>query len=269
MPKKTKFVSTYRASWKSIKAQCDPKAIKACDFSDGLGPALDKLQKLMDPLYDEEEVSDKSLRTVATSVENIQKIIKKYRDQIVEGNNDSPELGPSWRNLHQALLRLDENLVDEAKELGAAAKKLTGWLNKSAFQQAPVEGGRKDEVDLEDNVNTVLRKLDPKKGDPAEILKILGGKSLGGCFPHSATLAENIIREAGVARGALTFITTKLKEDPPKAELARETFSTLEEQLDKACRLLGAYADPLEDFLQKHVLQPVDALIEEATEDAN
>ena len=258
MPKEPKFTSVYRTTWRSIKGQCDPKAIKECDFSKGLGPALEKLEKFMSPLYDADPIPDKSLRTLETSVVDIQKIIKKYRDEIIAGNNKYPELGPSWRNLHSALLHVDEQLVDEVKELGAKAAKLGGWLDKDAFSMPDVEGKKLEDVDHSDTVEAMLKKLESKKDDPEAVLTALGGKAMTACFAHSQAMGDKIVQQGGGALAAYRFIQKKLAEDPPKLKLAAETVGVIEQGFEKIYALLGdKNAAPLEKFLTKRVLKPV------------
>lgn len=267
VPKEPKFTSVYRTTWSSIKKQSDPKAIKACDFSKGLGPALEKLEMFLSPLYDVKPIPEKSLHTVETSVVDIQKTIKKYRDEIIAGNDKYPELGPSWRNLQTALRHVDEQLVDEVKELGAKATKLSGWLGKEAFSMPEVEGGTVEDVDFSELVEAVLNKLEPKKGDPEAVLKALGSKAMTACFGHSQALGDKVVRQATEAHGAYKFIQKKLEDDPPKVKLANETLELIEQGFEKIYALIGKDAAPLEKFLTKRVLKPIRDQLSEAKQD--
>lgn len=282
MPKTVKFSSIYRTTWSSIKKQCDEKAIKACDFNKGLGPDLEKLEKFLEPLYELDEVPEKSLRKIETSVVDIQKTIRKYRDQIVQGNDKSPELGPSWRNLHQALLHIDEQLVGEVKDLGAKVAKLSGWLDKKDFltpERIELEDDSEDgnkkatkkdkksvslpEEEEQEVAAQVLKKLKAHEDDPVKLLAVLGGKALGGCFTHSQALGEKVIRQGGAAKSAYAFIVTKLKENPPKRDLAEDALKTVQKAFEEIYELLGPESKDLKKFLNKVIVLPIRESLEE------
>jgi|GEM_PF-6990446 len=249
MAKKTKFNSMYRTTWSSIKSQCDPKALKQCDFSKGLGPALDKLSKNCDKAWDKPEVSDKTLQSLKGEVEGVQKIIGKYFAQIKKGNETLPDHGPSWFNLHQALKHVDEQLIDELKDLGVpGCKKLGVWLGKGDFAKPVVEGTKKEDVDLAGDVKRLVDNLSTKKVDA--IAKTLGTKAPGAFFPYTPRIAESIIPQANPFSGAIKFIDQKLAEKPPKVELAKETLGEIRKRLDEIYKILGKDKTKLKDFLE-------------------
>lgn len=261
MPKKPQ--STYRTSWNSIKRQCDPKALKKCDFSSGLGPALDELSKFIDPLYELDEIPQKQLDSLKSEIEKIQQTIKSYRNQIIEQNNQFPDLGESWLNLHQALLRLDENLVDEAKDLGVNVKKINDgkWLDKKSFAKRPTDGEKID-ADHSKEVDTLIKKLTPKKDNPEEIMKIVGGKAIGGCFTYSPSLAEKIQRQGSAILGAIKYINTELAKKTANTKNAKTGLDSIKNSLEEIYKILGKDAEPLKKFLQKYVYDVLSSRIE-------
>lgn len=253
MAKKKKTQSIYRTTWNSIKGQVDAKALKMCNFGSGLGPLLDKINDKVDPLYELDPIPDKSLAAVAKLVQEAQATITNYRDQVVAKHQKHPEYDESWLNLHQALRHVDEQLVDEVRDLGVDAKKLKGWLGKDQFQKRDGGGTKLEDVSHAHEVETTVKKLMPKKDDIPGILAIIAGKPLGGCFPHNASLAEEIIKQATPIRGAVDFIDKKLAGDTPDEKLARQALGVIKEQIGKISALLGADGKVLDKFLKKYV----------------
>ena len=193
MGKKIKFASMYRTTWSSVKGQCDPAAIKKCDFSKGLGPALDKLNKKCDKAWDSEPVPPKTLKALKKDVEGVQKIITKYVNQILKEKEKHPEFGESWLNLHNALKRVDDMFIDELDDLGFPdCKKIKGWAAKSAFAKRAVEGKQKDDVDLSKEVEKFVKKLESNKNNIEKVAKILGSKSMIGAFFRSQRVCKNL-----------------------------------------------------------------------------
>lgn len=250
---KKKPQSIYRTTWSSIKSQCDPKALKLCDFGSGLGPALDELSEQLDGLYDLKEVPEKTLKTVQTKFDAIQKKIDEYRQEVMAENAKHPEFGESWRNLNKALENIDEQLVDEVKQFGLKVRTLGNWADKSVFAKREVDGEKLSGVDHSDEVSVLLKKLKPFEDDPHSIMNIVGGKSIGGCFPHSASLAESIQKAGAEIRGAINFVAKKLEADVPDIKLAAQTMKLVERKLLEIDGLLGKSGEPLFKFLKAHV----------------
>ncbi len=251
MAKKLKFPSMYRTTWSSVKRQCDPGALKKCDFSKGLGPALDKLSTKCDQAWEIEPVEDKALQDLKKSVDSIQKIIAKYRAQVLKCNQKYPEHGETWLNLHNALKRVDEMLIDELKDLGVpGCTKLSGWASKSDFAKRPVEGTIKDDVDLSAQVERLVKNLQTKQNDIKKIAKTVGTKALGAFFPYSPRIAESIIREGSSLDAMIKFIDQKLKCNPPEIDMAQDCLRQVQAALNKMYAVLGKDKGKFKDFME-------------------
>lgn len=257
--KKPKDYSMYRTTWSSIKNQVDPAALKLCKFKKALGPDLDKVSKVLDALYDEAEISPKKLNSLTAAVEDIQATITAYFQQVMTLNEAHPEHGGSWANLHKALKDVDEQLVDEAVEFGAKLRALNIWASKDAFEKPSVGNAKNKDASHASEVETLVRKVLPLRADPIAVMKVVGGKPIGGCFPHSAALAEKIQVKGAAVLGALNFIDKKLSSDPPARKLARETLSQVRSSLDEIYDLLGKDAKLLREMLEKFVYNVYEA----------
>lgn len=260
--KKPKDYSMYRTTWHSIKNQVDAAALKLCKFKKALGPDLDKVSKTMEGLYDEEEISEKKVNALTASVQDIQSTIRAYVTQVLELNEAHPEHGPSWRNLHKALKDVDDLLVDEAKEFGAKVRQLDVWAGKEVFEKRGVEGRTNEDADHASEVETLVKKLLPLRTDPIAVMKVVGGKAIGGCFPHSQSLGESIQKKAGPVPGALNYMETKLKAETPDLENARQALAQVRILLDDVYQLLGKDAKLLRDFLERFVYQVYEAKVQ-------
>jgi hypothetical protein len=264
MGKKSKVQSIYRTSWSSIKTQCDPEALKRCNFSSGLGPALDKIDEQMNALYDLDPVPPKKVESLVKAVKDIQGKIVKYRDQVVKENAKHPELGPSWANLHEALYQVDKGIIEEAKQFSKQVKRLDGWKEKSEFQKRPVEGAQNTDVDHSDEVDTLLKKLAPHRDDIEKIFSVLCKKGIYGCFVYSPQLAQRLQGEALGIQQEVGVIANKLKLDPPDATNARKSLGQIAERVKAIDTLLGKDAGMLPAFLKKFIFDVLDSRIAKA-----
>src|SRR5215470_6017579 len=67
--RKQQFVALFHLQWKTAKATVPPQALKRCDFSKGLGPLLDTLEKKWDAAADLNPVPPKTLADLKVQVD--------------------------------------------------------------------------------------------------------------------------------------------------------------------------------------------------------
>jgi hypothetical protein len=130
-----KFVALFRTTWNSAKNEASPAALKRCDFSKGLGPLLDQIEKKWDAAADANPVPAKLKTELSALVTKFQATAKTYRQQIIMANQDDPANGPSWMALHGALRKIDSGLVQDVNEVGLNCKELKGWASKDDFDR--------------------------------------------------------------------------------------------------------------------------------------
>lgn len=188
MSKTAKFTSIYRTQWRDAKSKSDPKVLKHCDFNKGLGPAIEKLEKALVPFQDVETIPEKPAQAITKSVIEIQKIIRKYQEDIASGNKKYPELGEDWFKLQNTLKRLDICIVDALKPFGIQIDKLTIWIDKSKFKLAFTDIPKPTGIGLyHGNWNSIV-----KQCAPSAIEKINFTENLGFALDQFECICDNI-----------------------------------------------------------------------------
>jgi hypothetical protein len=130
-----KFVALFRTTWTSAKNEASPAALKRFDFSKGLGPLLDQIEKKWDAAADANPVPAKLKTELTALVTKFQATAKTYQQQIIEANQDDPANGPAWMALHEALRKIDSGLVQDVNEVGLNCKALKIWASKKEFDR--------------------------------------------------------------------------------------------------------------------------------------
>lgn len=252
--------SIYRTTWQTAKRNADPEAVKRCDFSKGLGPSLDKFDKAWDEIVDLEdenqEVPDKKLKAFEKLIVDTQKIIVKYYQQVLAGNQKKPELGASWLAFHKALMHLDETMIDMVRDgiqAKITCKKITGWASKSDFERPQLNATKVDVPPDPEAWGKLMKKVAGKRKDPQQAIRMLG-KAAESCLPYHGDLKKIIQNLAGGIMGGVGQIEQLLKRDPPDVERARSILSDIKKiAVQEAGKISGPGATILVNGLNRDV----------------
>jgi hypothetical protein len=234
MPKKKQqFVALFHLQWKTAKATVPPNALKRCDFSKGLGPVLDTLEKKWDAAADLDPVPPKTLSDLKVQVEKFQKIATGYRDEIVKANTADPGNGPGWLALRNALQKIDEGVVMDMKDLGVVCAKMKNWPEKSTFDRAagkigPGDGAAADSSDYrKQGFRSLAGKLAPTSNDPVAFGKALT-QGVTTCFPNSKPMRTALRSPADAFSNAARNYVKHITSTPPNAQQIRNAVAEAE-----------------------------------------
>jgi hypothetical protein len=244
MAKSKKFVALFRTQWTSAKAAATPAALKRVDFSKGLGPMLDQLEKKWDAAADLDPVPAKSLTELEGLVTKFQAVVKNYQQQVIKANDDDPGNGPSWMALHGALYKIDQGLVQDMKELGVKCAWVKGWASNSDFdrlagktqtaaggQPAPEEDSAAYRTQAFESLLDKLNRA--PKGDTLAFAKALD-IGLSTCLPHARELVKKLRGFSAALVTTVTAFTNEMKAtkpDPKKAMTHVEQAAQIVKQL--------------------------------------
>jgi hypothetical protein len=201
--KNQKFVALFRTQWTSAKATVPAAALRRCDFSKGLGPLLDSLEKKWDAVADLDPVPAKSSAELSAQIVKFQKVLKEYQAQVIKANHDDPGNGPGWFALHEALRKIDDGLVSDMKAIGVKCIYTKGWAPKEDFNRTAGKIGPGDgaPADSSDYRKRGFASLDARVAKVSTVDPIAFTKSLDDglrtCLPHARELVKSLARYTG------------------------------------------------------------------------
>jgi hypothetical protein len=231
--KSNTFVALFHTQWTSAKATVPPQALKRCDFSKGLGPLLDTLEKKWDAAADLDPVPPKTLSDLRVQVEKFQKVATGYRDEIVKANAADPGNGPGWLALRNALQKIDEGVVMDMKDLGVVCSKMKNWPDKNTFDRAagkigPGDGAPADSSDYrKQGFRSLAGKLAPTSNDPVAFGKALV-QGVTTCFANSKPVRTALRSPADAFSNATRNYVKHITSTPPNAQQIRNAVAEAE-----------------------------------------
>lgn len=242
MPKSKKFVALFRTQWSSAKSVVAPAALKRCDFSKGLGPLLDQIEKKWDAVADANPVPQKSLAELEALVKKFQATAKNYQQQVIQANRDDPGNGPGWLALHEALCKIDAGMVQDMKELGVNCALLKGWASKSDFDR--LAGKAQPDSDPEatqgasaeyrtQGFKALLGKLGGAPKDDALAFSKALDTGLGTCLPHARDLVKKL-------RGFSAALLTTAQAFDSQMKAAKPDLKQATTSVERAAQIVKA-----------------------------